>query len=145
MFLVFSNFDFQFLTMTSRGGQYFYRFSSPCRLIEYNFSILGQGFFSSCWHTFAYEITTLLPTSRPIMGHSWTDICQYLLMIDFPHFIWRSSQVWTKIGSLVSETSLQCNFLPCSRYLGHLGLISIQSLFPIKLFLGSRETEDRFL
>ena len=38
MFLVFSNFDFQFLTMTSRGGQYFYRFSSACRLIEYNCS-----------------------------------------------------------------------------------------------------------
>ena len=36
---VFSNFDFQFLTMTSRGGQYFYRFSSACRLIEYNSSI----------------------------------------------------------------------------------------------------------
>ena len=36
MFLVFSNFDFQFLTMTSRGGQYFYRFSSACLLIEYN-------------------------------------------------------------------------------------------------------------
>ena len=41
MFLVFSNFDFQFLTMTSRGGQYFYRFSSACRLIEYNSSIEG--------------------------------------------------------------------------------------------------------
>ena len=40
MFLVFSNFDFQFLTMTSRGGQYFYRFSSACRLIEYNSSII---------------------------------------------------------------------------------------------------------
>ena len=39
MFLVFSNFDFQFLSMTSRGGQYFYRFSSACRLIEYNSSI----------------------------------------------------------------------------------------------------------
>ena len=39
MFLVFSNFDFQFFTMTSRGGQYFYRFSSACRLIEYNSSI----------------------------------------------------------------------------------------------------------
>ena len=40
MSLVFSNFDFQFLTMTSRGGQYFYRFSSACRLIEYNSSLL---------------------------------------------------------------------------------------------------------
>ena len=39
MFLVLSNFDFQFLTMTSRCGQYFYRFSSACRLIEYNSSI----------------------------------------------------------------------------------------------------------
>ena len=39
MFLVFSNFDFQFLIMTSRGGQYFYRFLSACRLIEYNSSI----------------------------------------------------------------------------------------------------------
>ena len=39
MFLVFSNFDFQFLTMTSRGGQYFYSFSSAFRLIEYNSSI----------------------------------------------------------------------------------------------------------
>ena len=39
MFLVFSNFDFQFLTMTSRGGQYYYRFSGACRLIEYNSSI----------------------------------------------------------------------------------------------------------
>ena len=43
MFLVFSNFDFQFLTMTSRGGQYFYRFSSACRLIEYNSSIIDRG------------------------------------------------------------------------------------------------------
>ena len=42
MFLVFSNCDFQFLTMTSRGGQYFYRFSSACRLIEYNSSIFGM-------------------------------------------------------------------------------------------------------
>ena len=42
LFLVFSNFDFQFLTMTSRGGQYFYRFSSACRLIEYNSSIIHK-------------------------------------------------------------------------------------------------------
>ena len=42
MFLVCSNFDFQFLTMTSRGGQYFYRFSSACRLIEYNSSITPE-------------------------------------------------------------------------------------------------------
>ena len=44
MFLVFSNFDFQFLTMTSRGGQYFYRFPSACRLIEYNSSIVVRGY-----------------------------------------------------------------------------------------------------
>ena len=42
MFLVFSNFDFQFLTMISRGGQYFYRFSSACRLIEYNSSYYAK-------------------------------------------------------------------------------------------------------
>ena len=28
-----------FLTMTLQGGQYFYRLSSACRLIEYNSSI----------------------------------------------------------------------------------------------------------
>ena len=47
MFLVFSNLDFQFLTMTSRGGQYFYRFSSACRLIEYNSSITSSNRSSS--------------------------------------------------------------------------------------------------
>ena len=51
MFLVFSNFDFQFLTMTSRGGQYFYSFSSACRLIEYNSSIIPNNNYGYLWNT----------------------------------------------------------------------------------------------
>ena len=80
MFLVFSNFDFQFLTMTSRGGQYFYRFSSACRLIEYNSSIIVCR--SNVYIVFISKINEIFNIfTKKLTTHFWIAKVFWLLKI----------------------------------------------------------------